>query len=153
MAFQRGFTIVEILITMAIIAVILAIAIPEVHNARVRAQAGAVIADAKAIYTAFKQYQVDHSSYYPSLSLDTFEPLRSEGKYTGNVVVLLVDGKADGYDSPDDQGANQEFWLEMTLKHDPTVRVLVADSDDAPLSGGVWLDGVFRFDSGVLTPL
>ena len=138
---------------MTIIGVLLAIAIPEVHNAHIRSMAGAVIADAKTIYTAFKQYQVDNSAYYGTLNLSTLEPLRSNNQYGGTVTRLLANAQADAFDSPDDQGLDQEFWLEMTLALDTTVRVLVADSDDAPLSGGVWLDGVFKFENGVLIPL
>ncbi|MFQ5701805.1 MAG: hypothetical protein ACE5HU_08180, partial [Acidobacteriota bacterium] len=33
-------------------------------------------------------------------------------------------GKADAYDSPDDIGENQEYWLRMTLADDPTVQRL-----------------------------
>lgn len=150
---EKGFTLIEILIVLTIIGVLLAIAVPELHNAHVRAMAGAVIADAKTIYTAFKQYQVDTSSYYGSLNLSTFEPLRSNNQYGGTVTRLLVNAQADAFDSPDDLGTNQEFWLEMTLAFDPSVRVLVSDSNDAPLSGGLWLDGVFKFENGVLIPL
>jgi type II secretory pathway pseudopilin PulG len=144
---------IELLITMAVIAIIMAIAIPGLHNARIRAQAGAVIADARSIYTAMKKYQVDNSAYYDTLNLSTFDPLRSNGEYTGQVTRLLVDDQADAYASPDDQGPNQEFWMEMTLRNDTTVRFVVADSDNAPLGGGVHLDGIYRFDNGVLTPL
>ena len=41
----------------------------------------------------------------------------------------------------------------MTLKRDPSIRLLVARSDDAPLSGGVWLDGVFIYRDGRLEPV
>ena len=33
----------------------------------------------------------------------------------------------------------------MTLEADPNVRLLVVKSDDAPMSGGKWLDGVYLF--------
>ncbi len=150
---QKGFTIVEILIVLTIIGVLLAIAIPELHEARTRAVVSAVVADAKTIHHAFKQYMVDHSGYYPSMTLNEFEPLRSQGAYNGTVSRLLLNGSADGFDSPDDVGTNQEFWLEMTLAFDPTVRILVADSDNAPIGGGNWYDGVYRFKNGVLEPL
>ncbi len=150
---QKGFTIVELLIVLTIIGVLLAIAIPEMQEARSRAVVSAVVADAKTIHTAFKQYMVDHSGYYPSLTLTDFEPLKSQGVYNGTVARLLQNGQADGFDSPDDVGTNQEFWLEMTVAFDTDVRILVADSDNAPLGGGVWYDGVYRFHNGVLEPL
>lgn len=152
---SRGFTIVEVLIVLAILAVIAAIAIPGLHQARIKAEIGAVTADGHAIYVAFKQYYVDNGVYpnatsSPTFNLVSFDPLRSQKYYRGNVTYLLKSGSADAYDSPDDRGPNQEFWLEMTLSLDETVRFVVANSNDAPLGGGEWLDGVYYFKDGVL---
>ncbi len=65
----------------------------------------------------------------------------------------LVGGKADAYDSPDDLGPNQEFWIEVTLVLDPTIRFVVANSNDAPLGGGQWLDGIYMYKNGILQHL
>ncbi len=46
---QKGFTIVEILIVMTILAVLVAIAIPGLHQARVKAEAGALAGDARTL--------------------------------------------------------------------------------------------------------
>ena len=108
---------------------------------------------AASIFIAFKRYQMDKHIYPipgPSFELDTFNPLNSDGYYDGGVVGMLAGNAADAYDAPQD---NQEFWLEMTLKRDPTVRFLVADSDQAPLAGGDYYDGIFVFHNGVLTPI
>jgi len=155
---QKGYSLIELMIVVMIIAVIAAIAIPMMKDSLLRAHIAALTVDAKAIYMAFKQHQVDNSSYpnaedAPTFQLDSFEPLVSLGYYRGNVTTKLVGGQADAYDSPDDQGPNQEFWLELTLRYDPSVRYLIADSDDAPLGGGEYYDGVFLFRNGVLTPL
>jgi hypothetical protein len=66
---------------------------------------------------------------------------------------MLFSTRPDGYDSPDDGGPNQEFWLEMTLQLDPGIRMVVANSNDAPLSGGDWLDGIYLYRDGVLSKL
>jgi hypothetical protein len=79
--------------------------------------------------------------------------LVSAGYYDGRVASKLVGGQLDGYDSPDDAGLNQEFWVEMTLVYDPSIRFLVADSNDAPLGGGDYFDGIYLFRDGVLTPI
>ena len=89
----------------------------------------------------------------PKFELDTLEPLISLGYYKGSITPKLSNNRADAYDSPDDQGSNQEFWLEMTLKAEPSVRFLVVDSDNAPLSGGTYLDGIYVYLNGVLTPI
>lgn len=155
---QKGFTIIEILIVMAILAVLLAIAIPELHQARIRAERGALAADAHQLYNAFHQYYIDNGQYpnadvSPTFDTTTFEPLRSAGYYNGNMTRALVGAQADAFDSPDDGGPNQEYWIEVTLLLDPATRFVIANSNDAPLSGGQWLDGVYMYKNGVLQHL
>ena len=145
---QRGFTLIELLIVVAIIGILMGIAVPFLHRAVIRAEISAIGADAKSLYTAFSQHYIDQDSYpyavnAPAFALDTFEPLITLGYYSGTLMNKLQSKQADAYDSPDDQSENQEFWLEMTLRRDPSVRFLVADSDNAPLSGGKYMNGVF----------
>jgi prepilin-type N-terminal cleavage/methylation domain-containing protein len=155
---QRGFSLLELLIVVAIIAILMAIAVPVMREAILRAHISAVATDAKAIYVAFKRHHMDNSQYpnesdTPAFELDTFQPLVSMQYYDGRVLPKLLEHQADAYSSPDDGGPNQEFWLEMTLAYDPSVRFLVSDSDDAPLAGGGYFDGIFLYRNGALTPL
>ena len=155
---QRGFTLIELLVVVAIIAIVSMIAAATMRDALVRSHIGAAATDAHAIYVAFKRFHIDNHMYpnassAPAFELDTFDPLVSMGYYDGRLTSRLLNQQADGYDSPDDQGTNREFWLEFTLAYDPTVRFLVADSDDAPLGGGAYFDGIYLFREGVLTPL
>ncbi len=41
----------------------------------------------------------------------------------------------------------------MTVAADPGIRLLVVKSDDAPMGGGEWLDGVYAFREGRLEAL
>ena len=152
---ERGFSLIEILIVVAVIAVLSAIAIPVMQDAVLKATISAVATDATAIHVAFKRYHVDFSVYPDpgDFDLATFEPLVSLDYYDGGVVGRLVADQADGYDAPDDSGPNQEFWLELSLKMDPTTRFLVSDSDNSLLGGGDYYDGVFLFKDGVFTPI
>jgi prepilin-type N-terminal cleavage/methylation domain-containing protein len=155
---SRGFSLVEVLVVVAIIAVLMGIMVPLMQAALLRAHVGAMAHDCRTLHTAFKQHYLDFDMYPnstdpPAFDLATFEPLISQGYYSGDIVPRLEGLTADGYDSPDDTGVNQEFWIEMTLDFDPSVRFLVADSDDAPLSGGQAMDGVYLYRDGVLRSL
>lgn len=151
---QSGFTLLELLMVTGIIGVLSAIAIPLLQQAIVSAEMKAVVSEGRTIHTAFKNYYLDHGQY-PSTTgasafeLDTFEPLRRNRYYLGNVGARLLDEQADAYGSPDDQGENQEFWVELTLNKDQSVRFLICDSDNAPLSGGTYYDGVYAYENGV----
>ena len=153
---NRGFTIIELLVVVAIIAIIVAIAIPLLQDAMLRANISAAAADGQALHTAFKRFHVDNSMYpyalsAPAFELDTFEPLMNMGYYSGTPGARMLGDRADSFDSPDDEGLNQEYWLEFTLAYDPTVRFVVADSDNAPLAGGQYIDGVYVYRYGVLS--
>lgn len=155
---SAGYTLLELLITMAIIFIVSSILIPMFQVALLRAHISAIAVDAKVLHSAFKQHYVDQNQYpnsvdAPAFNLATFEPLVTMGYYDGRVVPKLANEQADDYESPDDEGNNQEFWLEMTLNYDPSVRFLVADSDNAPLGGGDYYDGIYLFRNGVLTPI
>jgi prepilin-type N-terminal cleavage/methylation domain-containing protein len=155
---EDGFSLLELLMVVATIAVLTAIATPLLQRALLKAHISAAATDAKAIYVAFKRFYVDNSKYpnassEPAFELDTFEPLVSMGFYDGRVTSRLHRQQADGYDSPDDMGPNEEFWLEFSLRYDPTVRFLVSDSDDSPLGGGVYRDGIYLYRDGALQQL
>jgi len=131
---------------------------PALREAAVRSDVKIVSTAARDLWDAFERYYEINQAYPnaylpPKFELDTLEPLRRRGYYRGYVTVKLQEGRIDAYDSPDDRGINQEFWIEMTLKSDPTVRFLIARSNDAPLGGGEWREGVFIYRDGVLESL
>lgn len=62
---QEGFTLVEIMITVAIIGLLTALAFPAFQNARLRSQYAKIGADFRVFGTAFNQYAMDTGDYPP----------------------------------------------------------------------------------------
>lgn len=65
---QRGFSLIELLIVIAIILIIAAIAIPKINNQRMLAQEMAAIQQIKSIHTAETQYYSQFGKYATTLT-------------------------------------------------------------------------------------
>jgi len=149
---QSGFSLIELMIVLVIAAVLMAIAIPLMREALVRAMIGAAAAEARTIHHALKSYSVDFSGYPDASGFDvtSMEPLVTLGYYDGRLLPRVMGSRLDGYDAP---SAGGEYWIEFTLRHEPSVRFLVCDSDDAPLAGGTYYDNILVYRNGVLKQL
>lgn len=62
--FQRAFTLIELLIVVAIIAILAAIAVPNFLEAQVRAKVSRVKNDLRTLATGLEMYQVDHNRVF-----------------------------------------------------------------------------------------
>ena len=67
MSSSRAFTLIELLIVVAIIGILAAIAVPNFLNAQVRAKIARVLADCRAISTSLEAYFIDHNAYVPDM--------------------------------------------------------------------------------------
>jgi type II secretion system protein G len=63
---RRAFTLIELLIVVAIIAILAAIAVPNFLEAQVRSKVSRVKADMRTVATALESYRVDNSAYPPA---------------------------------------------------------------------------------------
>jgi prepilin-type N-terminal cleavage/methylation domain-containing protein len=151
----RGFTLIELMIVTVIIGIVVGIASLGTRRVQVKAHLASVVADGRILYQGLEEfytiaYRYPNSASNPSFNLVTFEPLRSQVGYQGSINSRLLNGQADSYESPDDQGPNQEWWVQMTLAIDPAFQVVIAVSDNVPLLPGVWMQGVYTFENGTL---
>lgn len=79
-----AFTLIELLIVVAIIAVLAAIAIPNLLEAQVRSKVARTKTDLRTAATALEAYAVDHNAYPPNLNL---RPLSTPIAYVSDAAI------------------------------------------------------------------
>jgi prepilin-type N-terminal cleavage/methylation domain-containing protein len=62
---QTAFTLIELLIVVAIIAILAAIAVPNFLEAQVRSKVSKTVSDMRSLATALETYAVDNNGWYP----------------------------------------------------------------------------------------
>lgn len=101
---QSAFTLIELLIVVAIIAILAAIAVPNFLEAQTRAKVSRVKADMRSFATAMESYTVDNNKPSP----------------TFNVVSGIVfpwNGLSSGDAGPPDQRYNRFAWLTTPIAY------------------------------------
>ena len=69
---QKAFTLIELLIVVAIIAILAAIAVPNFLEAQTRSKTARAAADMRSLATAIEAYRIDNNRYPPSSTPSNF---------------------------------------------------------------------------------
>ena len=88
---SRAFTLIELLIVVAIIAILAAIAVPNFLEAQTRAKNSKALADMRTMTTALETYKID-TGKYPSDA--------GNGGGSGQNIIYRAYGKKDGHNNP-----------------------------------------------------
>src|SRR5438270_13707664 len=86
---QRGFSLIELLIVVAIILIIAAIAIPNLLAARIQANEASAVATLRTLNTAQTNYQIVYNSYADNLAKLGGNPMAPTANAAGLVDWLL----------------------------------------------------------------
>lgn len=110
MKFLTGFTLVEIMVVILILAVLVALSVPNILRSRVAANEGAAMANLKTLNTACQAYHIDQQAYPVSLQvLSTVNP-----PYIDNV---FGSGKKQGYEFIYESSDSDHFTVHANPIH------------------------------------
>jgi prepilin-type N-terminal cleavage/methylation domain-containing protein len=105
---QKGFTLIELMIVIAIIGILAAIAIPQFSAYRVRSYNSAANSDLRNACTAQEAYYIDEQTYANAVGLITGS---AYGLYTSeNVTFSVVQGNDSGYTMNAYHSSGNKTW-------------------------------------------
>ncbi len=97
---QRGFSLLELLVVMAVVITISAVAVPHLLRARISANESAAVANVRMLQDAQLNYSISHPEKGFTCSLDELGPAAGGGLSATNADLIdnqLTTGKKSGY--------------------------------------------------------
>ncbi len=116
-----AFTLIELLIVVAIIGILAAIAVPNFLNAQIRAKIARAQSDMKSLDTALESYRLDHNDYphiFPPTWMDErFIPLTTPVAYMSSIPLDPFNTNPLDTSSGPKDGANRlgnyDYWTRL----------------------------------------
>ena len=130
---KRAFTLIELLIVVAIIAILAAIAVPNFLEAQVRSKVARAQADMRSIATALESYRVDNSGYIVAWGGTGWDPLSQRLVPLTTPIAYMTsvppdpfpaqisDEEPDTFDYFDSESAVVTGWFSANDNLDPTL--------------------------------
>lgn len=126
---ERGFTLIEMMIVVAIIAILVAILVPNFMRARAQAQTAACEANLKEIATALELYQTDHQMYPTATNTDVTSSDASIGPYLRQTPVDPVAPTTNyKYTTNNPSSGNATYSIVCPGGHDPNTMNAIGGS-------------------------
>ena len=138
--FPKSFTLVEIMIVIAIIMIIALLSIPQMIRSNISANEASVIANLRSVYTALQMFYINNLRTYPTLLSDLsnyISPALAAGAKSGYLFVYIRDNEDQFHinanpRTPGRTGTNY-YYLDETnvITYNSAGE---ADSNDPPIS-------------------